>query len=51
MRHVEFDGSGFIGFRNFAYFVVDFFSADRTFLTKLFPQFYIVIDVGIIFSL
>ena len=23
MRHVKFDGSGFIGFRNFAIFVVD----------------------------
>ena len=35
MRLLKFDGSGFNGFRNFAFFVVDFFSTDRTFLTKI----------------
>ena len=50
MLHVKFDGSGFIGLRNFALFVVDFFSTDRTFLTEIkIPYFYIVIGVGIIF--
>ena len=38
MGHVKFDGYGFIGFRNFAFFVVDFFFTDRTFEAKLlFP--------------
>ena len=35
MLHVKFDGSGFIGLRNFTLFVVDFFSTDRTFLTEI----------------
>ena len=33
--YVKFDGSESIDLRNFACFVVDFFSTDRTFVTKL----------------
>ena len=46
---VKFDGSGFIGFKNFALFGEYFFSTDRTFLTKIyFLKFYIVVGIGII---
>ena len=52
MCRVKFDGSGFIGFRDFALFGEYFFSTDRTFLTKIyFLKFYIVVGVGIIFFL
>ena len=50
MGHVKFHGSGFIGFRNFAFCVVDFFLYGQDIFHKLlFPYFYIVIGVGIVF--
>ena len=39
MRHVKFYGSGFIGFRNFAYFVVNFFSTGQ----DVFDQIIIIL--------
>ena len=51
MRHVKFDGSGFIGFRNL-HFIVDFFLYELDIFNQIIISIILhVVGVGVIFYL